>query len=146
MLGRLARYLRFLGQDAEYVRGRPDREIVDWAAREHRTLVTRDRQLASRVPGALLIRSPILLDQLRAVRAAYPSVDFQVAFTRCSECNGRLEERRVPDPESGPVLDPQIPPHVNGPVYACTLCRHAYWEGSHTARIRRTLVDVLGAG
>src|SRR5580658_184832 len=55
MLGRLARYLRMVGLDTAYVPGLTDDEVVRRAGAEGRTLLTRDRQLARRVPGAFLV-------------------------------------------------------------------------------------------
>ena len=140
MVGRLARYLRFLGHDTVYVRGLEDDEIARRALREGRTLITRDRRLADRTPGALWLSSPELREQLRAVRASCPSAGYEVRFDRCTVCNGRLA--RV---EAGQLTE--LPPSVRGsagPVFRCTECGHAYWEGSHTRRIREELARTWG--
>ncbi|HYK92611.1 MAG TPA: Mut7-C RNAse domain-containing protein [Thermoplasmata archaeon] len=144
MLGRLARYLRFLGQDTAYAKGRSDEEIRDWALREGRILVTRDRLLARRTAGSILIRSVVLADQLRAVRDAFPSLELQVQFVRCTLCNGRLEPAEPTAPEEQSGLPKPAEPAARGPVYICRECHHSYWEGSHTSRIRRTIAEVLG--
>ena len=128
MLGRLARYLRFLGHDTEYVRGLPDEEVAARALQEGRRLLTRDRDLARRTPGALCLESIDLGRQLRAVRDAEPLAGYVPNFTRCTVCNGALR------PVSGAAA-PARPP--TGPVFACDRCGHRYWEGSHTARVRR---------
>ncbi len=139
MVGRLARYLRFVGCDTEYARGLPDEEIVERARREDRVLLTRDRALAARCPGSLLLTSPNLEDQWRTVRAAYPELPTTVAFRRCTECNGRLEPFT---PAPGAPRDERIPwDRVAGglPLYRCANCGHVYWEGTHTAGIRDRL-------
>ena len=139
MVGRLARYLRFLGYDTEYVRGASDDLIVERARRETRILLTRDRALASRVPGAIWLNGSALVDQLRAVRTAFPSLSFEARFLRCSLCNGELD---VSSPLAGHEApgNPPGPPHRSGvQVYACRRCGHLYWEGSHTADVRRRL-------
>ena len=139
MVGRLARYLRFLGYDTEYARGLDDDTIARRAREEGRVLVTRDRELAARVPGALLLRSPHLDDQLRAVRASFPELREEVAFERCSLCNGRLAPWSAP---ADGTLPPELPrERVNAglPIFACVACGHRYWEGGHTARIRSRL-------
>ena len=138
MLGRLARYLRFVGCDTLYVRGLSDDELISRAEAEGRLVVTRDRLLSRRVPGALLLVSPLLPEQWRAVRSAWPWVPTEPTFVRCSECNGSL----VPAaPPAGPV-QPELPPDVRAgrsPLYACSACGHLYWGGSHTARVRRDI-------
>ena len=136
MLGRLARYLRFVGCDTAYLRGKTDDELVEIASREDRLLLTRDRELSRRSARAFLVESPVLAEQWRAVRARWPSVPVVVTFDRCSVCNGLLA--RLPaDAEPAPgAAGPAGPRHVRGPLFGCRECGHVYWEGSHTARIR----------
>lgn len=137
MLGRLARYLRFVGCDTAYVRDRSDEELLDMARREGRVLLTRDRELSRRATSGLLIESPVLAEQWRAVRRAWPVVPAEPSFVRCSLCNGSLEPARGP---RGSALT--LPPAVRegtAPLYVCRDCGHLYWEGSHTAKIRERL-------
>ena len=135
MLGRLARYLRFVGCDTVYARDVTDDELIDRAEREGRILLTRDRELSRRAPHAFRVESPILADQWRAVRAAWPDVPTTVRFDRCSLCNGLLEASDAaghgsPSPRPGPAQ------HPSTPTFRCQECGHLYWDGSHTARIR----------
>jgi uncharacterized protein len=137
MLGRLARYLRFVGCDTAYGRDTSDDDLLETARREGRVLLTRDRALSRRSPSAFLLESPRLADQWRAVRAAWPSVPTAPAFSRCTLCNGPLA--RV---AQAPAVGDDLPPAVrNGaaPLYACLSCQHRYWEGTHTARVRATI-------
>jgi len=139
MLGRLARYLRFVGCDTVYVRGASDDELLDRAAREQRVLLTRDRQLSRRGPSAFLLETPVLAEQWRAVRAAWPSIPTEVAFLRCTLCNGRLRELAVGDAPSTAV---GLPPPVrsgSAALFACGDCGHLYWDGSHTAKVRERI-------
>src|SRR5579863_2257770 len=91
MLGRLARYLRFLGEDTEYVRGLSDANLLKRAIAENRWLLTRDRQLGARAPRAVTLPSSSLVEQLRFLRARFPDLPTEVTFERCSLCNGPLE-------------------------------------------------------
>ncbi len=88
-----------LGQDTAYVRGLQDAEIIDLASREGRTILTRDRGLAGRVPGTLLLTSTAIADQVREVHAAAPGLAWSPGFVRCTECNGLLVE--VPGGRAG---------------------------------------------
>jgi len=133
MLGRLARYLRFVGCDTAYVRGLSDDELLELGRRERRILLTRDRALSRRSPSSFLVTSPVLAEQWRAVRRAWPSVPTEPSFVRCSLCNGPLEPR--PPHEAGPSAPPTVRSGA-GPLYGCRDCGHRYWEGSHTAEIR----------
>jgi uncharacterized protein len=136
MVGRLARYLRIAGCDTVYARGLGDAQILAIAQDEDRILVTRDRALAARAPGSVLVTSPRLADQWKTVRAAHPEVPCGVSFVRCTECNGRLDPYQPP---SGIAPSPGIPWDrvARGlALFRCAECGHVYWEGSHTASLR----------
>ena len=143
MLGRLARYLRFLGFDVAYARARSDAEISEWAAREGRVLLTRDRALSAQVRGTVLIVSPDLDEQLRSVQRAFPDLAFRVEFTRCTECNGLLEPA-IASTGLGPRETASGRAPAGTPLYRCPSCGHTYWEGSHTAQVRERVRRALG--
>lgn len=136
MLGRLARYLRFVGCDVVRVHGLTDHEILERAEREGRRILTRDRQLATRSPRAVLVRSPWLDEQWREVRRAWPDLPDVVRFDRCSACNGVLGPYRVGTEPAREVGLPRDLLARGVEVFGCLSCGHLYWEGSHTARIR----------
>ena len=145
MLGRLARYLRFLGYDTSYAQDLRDLEILRRAREEGRTLLTRDRQLAMRAKASVLLRSLDLEGQLRELRRAYPALRGEVRFLRCSLCNALLASAD----RSSPVPPWGVPEPLWGssePVYVCPSCGQAYWEGSHTREIRATLERVFRPG
>ncbi|HTP53783.1 MAG TPA: Mut7-C RNAse domain-containing protein [Thermoplasmata archaeon] len=139
MLGRLARYLRFVGADTLYLRGLGDDDLLARAVAEDRVLLTRDRALAHRAPRSLWIDSSEVGAQWRAVRAAWPELPDRVRFERCSLCNGSLAPYRLgtsPEREEGVPRDRA----ANGmALWSCTGCGHLYWEGSHTRRIQEQL-------
>lgn len=136
MLGRLARFLRMAGADTAYVRGVSDEVVRQRALSEGRTLLTRDRTLAARTPGSLRIDATALVDQLRVFHAANPEFALELRFDRCTLCNGRL----TPVPaDRGRVVFPDITvPDDGRAIYQCVTCGHPYWEGHHTAEVRRT--------
>ena len=141
MVGRLARYLRFVGCDTEYARGLSDPEILERARREDRIILTRDRRLAELADRSLLLTSPDLPAQWRAVRAAFPEVAEQVRPERCTDCNGRL---RAYLPPAGSDRDPGVPwDRIDQglALFRCEACGHLYWEGSHTAGINARLAE-----
>lgn len=137
MLGRLARYLRFLGYDTEYVRGLRDDQILKKARDEGLRVITRDHDLALRSRGSIRLRALEVEDQLRELVRAFPALRRTVSFVRCSLCNGPLAaaDHSTPSPPKG------VPERVWAspePVYICPRCGQAYWEGTHTVEIRRT--------
>jgi uncharacterized protein with PIN domain len=141
MLGRLARYLRFLGHDTEWVRGEADDTIRHRALEEGRVLLTRDRQLAARTEGALLIRSPQIREQLREVFLRFPALPSAVTFDRCTLCNGLLEPAPLASINSTAIGPGRRA--LSDPLFRCTQCRHEFWEGTHTARIRREVEEII---
>jgi uncharacterized protein len=146
MLGRLARYLRFFGHDTVYARESDDDELRDRAREERRRLITRDRRLAERTPRSILLTTVHLSDQLAELRRAVPDAPWEVRFDRCTLCNGALR-RWSPSPEEPwPAGAPPSLRDRSAEIFVCERCRHPYWEGSHTARLRRSLDRSAGPG
>ncbi len=136
MLGRLARWMRFLGFDVLYFRDIDDRELVRISRAEGRVLLTRDRGLPRDFTvRCLLVGSEDLKAQLTEVLSVFPP-DAN-APRRCMRCNGELEE--VEGKES--VRD-HVPEYVyihHDSFLRCTGCDALYWEGSHPRNIREEI-------
>lgn len=142
MLGRLSRYLRFLGYDTEYVHGLTDAEVVRLAHTARRRVLTRDRSLARSLPDSILLTRTDLAGQMQELRRNFPPLRLEVRFDRCSECNGPLS--RLPGPPGDRGEDRTVPAEVRegrAPVFACSVCGHLYWEGSHTRSVRARLAS-----
>ena len=139
MLGRLARYLRFLGYDTEYVKGIPDEAIAAQAQRERRRLITRDRALAAKTRGSVLLTSVEIGGQVRELLQAYPRLRHTVRFDRCSVCNGPLLRQSTVPAGAGRTTPPPRVRAGRANLYACADCKHLYWQGSHTSAIQSRL-------
>ena len=156
-LGRLARWLRALGVDAEHVpagaAGRHD-ALLALAARDDRVILTRDRRLMARREAA----GAYLVDELDPKRQlAVVSSHFGLRFrrgrllTRCAKCNGEVETRLTPEEVA---THPNIPEKVKrstNEFWSCGRCRKVYWVGpkSHKAVkfIQSDIISVLaGSG
>lgn len=140
MLGRLARYLRFFGHDTRYQRGLGDDEILARAARERRTILTRDRALAARAASAVLLRSTAIGDQIRELDRNVPGLSMELRFDRCPLCNSGLEPWTPPTDRPFPDGVPRERVDLGLRVFACGPCGRQFWEGSHAERIRRDLL------
>src|SRR5690348_7119618 len=92
MLGKLARLLRMIGHDVEYVREGDPLEIARRAAHEGRILLTRDRRLATRkdLGDTLFLENNYPFHQARQVVRVL-GLSIETDFRRCVEYNGRLE-------------------------------------------------------
>lgn len=143
MLGRLARWLRVLGYDAELDATLPDPELVRRAAEEDRVLLTRDRHLLRelRPVRALEVHGDAPLDQLRMVVDALGLDVHGERFTRCLVDNTPLE--LVNDAETDTLVPPNAR-EVGGPVRRCPSCGRVYWPGSHARRMLATLARTFG--
>ena len=139
MLGRLARYLRMVGLDAAYRTGGSDDDVRRRSQAEGRTLLTRDRELARRTPGSVLLMQPRIEDQWHELQRRFPPWPNEPRFIRCTLCNGRLDAVST---DAGVAPLSEVPRNVlasGRPLYRCPDCRHLYWEGSHTDSMRRRL-------
>lgn len=129
MLGRLAKWLRVIGQDVVYGQHLSGYGLIRAARAEDRLILTRDRRLKQKQPPPFLfIDSDNHRDQLRQVITACGLKPAQSIFTRCIECNTALE------PRSKESVEPIVPPYVFSSQEKfswCPKCRRIYWPATH---------------
>lgn len=130
MLGRLARYLRFLGYDVSYPPPSTDTALIAAARAEGRVLLTRDRGILERAyggkPVVVEIASSSVLEQ---VAQLYSEGWLGGRFPpRCCECNSRLEE--ISSEEARHLVPPFVLA-VQVRFARCAVCNAVLWEGSH---------------
>lgn len=137
MLGRLARWLRILGYDAEYSAGEDD-DLVRQARGEGRVLLTRDTRLLRRqpLPLHLFIQSDHLMEQLRQVIAALRLDPATPPSRRCIRCNAVLEQRSK-DEVLGRV--PEFVWSRHSAFWGCPRCGRIYWAGTHRQRMEEAI-------
>jgi uncharacterized protein with PIN domain len=136
-LGRLARHLWLLGQDALWGQV-DDAALAAAAAAEHRILLTQDRGLLRRrvVEHGALVRGSRVSDQVADVLDRF--VPPLRPWTRCMACGGEVE---TITPEQAAAAG--IPPGTamrHREFWRCPSCGRVYWRGAHTRRL-----DVLVA-
>lgn len=136
MLGTLARWLRFLGNDVAYPGPLDDDELKAAAERDGRTLLTRDRELSGRVTGSLYIASDDLNEQLLQILQRF-DLPGDLSMSRCSVCNTSLKETPKEDVR-GKVPDGVFERQEE--FWRCDTCGRFYWRGTHwtnmEARVR----------
>ena len=138
MLGRLASYLRICGYDAAYALDRGiegDEALRALAAEEGRRLLTRDRDLAARTPGAVRLTEREVVDRLRELREAGVRLEPDDRPSRCGACNGPVERVGPGDDRPGYAPD-------EGPLWRCLDCGQAFWRGSHWDEVAETLASL----
>jgi uncharacterized protein with PIN domain len=127
MLGSLARWLRFIGYDTAYPEPGPDRTLIERVRSEDRILLTRDKELAARVTGAVQIRSDILEEQIREVAMALP-LRLVDPLSRCSLCNEILVGASLEEVKG---VVPEGVRSRHRTFWRCPSCGRIYWRGSH---------------
>jgi uncharacterized protein with PIN domain len=141
MLMRLGRWLRLLGQDAANPESSEDRELLQRAISERRTLITRDRRLAEdcRRAGAsyILIESSLLEEQLLEMKRQ--GIDLVLDPRRCTICNCRLQEIEHVEEYSREFINEFTPGPAEPETWRCEGCGKLYWRGSHWSRMRDML-------
>ncbi|HDP25755.1 MAG TPA: hypothetical protein ENN34_09965 [Deltaproteobacteria bacterium] len=140
-LGRLARWLRILGFDAEYMQSWNE-ERVKTARLENRIILTRNHSLASH-ESAVLVRSDHVQEQLHELAA---SVDLKAGyrpFSRCCVCNNLLEAVSREEVRS---LVPEYTYQTQERFSRCPSCTRIYWKGSHHDRASRIVSTIVSPG
>jgi uncharacterized protein with PIN domain len=138
MLGRLATWLRIIGQDATYGAHLSGRTLLRHARTEGRVVLTRDRRLSRQrtdIP-LLLIASDHFREQLQQVMTAFGIDPLAHRFTRCARCNDPV----VPVPKAD--IAGQVPPYVYATqthFVQCPCCQRIYWPATHAERVRREI-------
>jgi hypothetical protein len=143
-LGRLARYLRQFGFDTLYRNDFTDDELADISAREHRILLTRDRNLLKRsiITHAYFIRDHDPRKQLDEVISRFDLRNQIIPFGRCTRCNGIVEA--IDKEAIEHLLEPKTRLYFDD-FWQCTSCGQVYWEGSHVKHMIRLTDEVMNS-
>ncbi len=144
MLGKLAKYLRFMGYDVFYPpHNMDDDEIIRIAESEERKIITRDKELAKRANG-FYVKSEDYREQLKIVAKKFNlRMRKDMFLSRCSVCNEPLV--KVPKEE----IRGKVPEYVyetHDKFYMCPKCHRIYWYGTHTERIEKEIRKILKEG
>ncbi len=133
-VGKLTKWLRLMGYDAQFFNGSDDSQLVAVAQAESRVILSRDTRIMKRrviTSGqlkAVLIQSDEPERQIRQVIDTL-HLDCQFRpFTLCLECNQPLVER---DKDEVKEL---VPPYVfktQSQFRQCPTCNRIYWRGTH---------------
>jgi uncharacterized protein len=138
-LGRLTKWLRFLGFDVEQMK--LTRKISPILPQPQRNtfFLTRQTSLPAKLnrPDLIVLASDRVESQLAEIcRRLNVSPETWAPLKRCSTCNQVLEA--IPaDQADGRV--PEFTSQKHHHFFECPQCRRIFWEGSHQVRIRHQL-------
>lgn len=143
MLGKLAKWLRFLGYDVLYPRTIDDNELIELSKSQERYILTRDRELSKRKGlKVLFIPSDQVDIQLKQVIEEFNLKYDSLAFNRCPECNHLLDKI-----DKSLVVD-KVPVGVferQDKFWVCGNCNRYYWQGSHYEKIKQKLNELFNS-
>ncbi len=142
MLGRLARWMRFLGFDTLYFRDIKDSKLIRIAREQDRYILTRDTRLIKikGIKNSLLIKANDSFHQLIEVINTLKLSHFN-PLSRCVACNGILT--KVMNKRD---LKDSVPEFVflNMNVFLkCIECGKIYWEGTHPKKFKEKLDKII---
>jgi len=141
-LGQLAKYLRILGFDTYYNNQLEDEEIIYRSITDNRIILTRDYGILKQkqVTQGYFVRSQDSKTQLKEILQRFDLKNKIKPFTRCSVCNGKIEETDKTKIEH--LLLEKTQKYFNR-FYQCTNCQRVYWEGSHYENLNRLIKDII---
>lgn len=141
MLGKLTRWLRMLGQDVQYSTQLDDYQLLEYAKKDSRILLTRDLELYQcairQRLEAFYVQGTTEAEHLAelAQRFGIP-LKMDMAASHCPQCNSKLK----------PTVKEEIKADVEKNTYLyynefwkCPNCSHVYWQGAHWNQIITTL-------
>jgi hypothetical protein len=140
-LGRLVKWLRILGFDAEYFKEDNSSSLIIQALRDERIILTRNHRLPqARGVKIVIIEKEKIKEQVAEVlRTLKIKPDSDMMFTRCILCNEGLleiEKEKVKD---------KVPEYVfktQGNFITCPKCKRIYWQGTHWGNVQKTLEEI----
>jgi len=134
MLGKLARYLRIMGYEVNYITPDKDDDFIVRNSGDS-IVLTRDRELHSRLKNSILIKSYEPVEQLVELKDVLPKPDFN-PWQLCPICSYRLE--KVASREN-------LPEYVSKfaeDIFYCPRCDKYYWQGSHTSNFKKMMESI----
>jgi len=137
-LGKIAKWLRILGFDAEYM-SPWDEDQVRRSVKNGRIVLTRKHSIASH-KSVVFIAHDHVREQLQELFGALDLRQGAEPFTRCSLCNAVLVDT------SREEVHAHIPEYVytTQEIFArCPSCGRIYWKGTHAKRIYDMIHSLL---
>ncbi len=138
--GKLARWLRILGLDTDYIATCDIPPIVKLARQSERKIVTRNAALVKRLGEGVLLKSDALEEQVKQVVRTVGE-DNLAFFTRCSVCNVEIEDVKKE------TVKGRIPEYVyetHDEFAICPTCGRYYWQGTHWDKMKADIERMVG--
>jgi len=128
-LGRLAKWLRIMGFDAEFM---PfwDRAKMRSATACGRVVLTRRKKMVDQ-KGFYVVDDDNIMNQLQRIEERFHLRSKRRPFSRCCICNIELVSV---EPQEVHGLVPEYVYSTQETFARCPSCRKIYWKGTHIAK------------
>lgn len=142
MCGRLARWLRILGYDAEWVSDQERQGLIVRCLKESRTLITRDHRFQkTRGIQTIVLESDLIAGQIRELVQKFGlKIEEKNFFSRCTFCNLPLvtiDKKNISSKAAEYVIK------TYEIFYQCPQCLRIYWNGTHKDLFEQQLWQIL---
>jgi uncharacterized protein len=138
MLGKLAKYLRFLGFDAAYA---GNETLFPQIAAHDPDRIPLSRKIKIAHLKYVRIYSEIPSEQIKELKELIaPELNRIKLLTRCTECNTMLINAEKQE------IEPFVPEYVFHQYQhfkTCPTCHKVYWEGSHVRNVDKVLQELF---
>ena len=139
MLGKLAKYIRILGLDAEYMKNLE--ELKHYYGRTDAPYFLTRKTRKMTYERTIFIRSDKVREQLHEIKEIIrPFIDPGKIMNRCIECNVELINVQKKHIEQ---KVPEFVFHQYGRFRECPECGKVYWEGSHTTGMADLVQEIM---
>lgn len=137
-LGRLCKWLRILGFDAEYYKEDNLASLIIRALRDKRTVITRRKEIGDL--KIVIISSDHVKEQIQEVLTVFDyRLEKAKMFSRCVVCNQEL----VPaDKEKVRDKVPEYVFQTQDRFFCCEKCGRVYWQGTHWGNVQDFLKNI----
>jgi len=139
MLGNIAKKLRLLGFDSEYVSDIDDYKLIEKAKNENRTIISRDRNLIDRAKkneiSSIYITTENEIEQFQEIlKNTHLQLDeISGDSARCTKCNSPTSQINKLEIRNN---IPQGVFEYNEKFWKCDRCDQIYWEGTHIKNLQ----------
>ncbi len=139
MLGNIAKKLRLLGFDSEYVSDIDDSKLIEKAKNENRTIISRDRNLIDRAKkneiSSVYITKENEIEQFREILETTHLQFDEISgdSARCTKCNSPTSQINKFEIEN---KIPQGVLELQDKFWKCDGCDQIYWEGTHIKNLQ----------
>jgi uncharacterized protein len=143
MLGKLARWLRMMGQDVLYSTQLSDNELLRLAKTESRVLLTKDFELYKRAITrgleSFYVEGKRESNRLAEITKRYGlPLEIDMDRSHCPLCNTKLEA--TPKEQLKDKLEANTYRYYDR-FWRCPNCGQVYWQGAHWKQITGTLTE-----